>query len=134
FGTKAARGLALPGRRRTFDQVIGRPDFVMSQRFLLATGLIVVGAGAATIAMAASGVRPSCVTVTSDAFYRNYGYDHVVHVTNGCAGAVVCAVSTDVNPEPQRLSVPPKTTADVLTFRGSPARSFVPRVDCHEAR
>ena len=106
----------------------------MSQKLLLATGFIAVGVGAATIALAAAGVRPSCVTVTSDAFYRNYGYDHVVHVANGCAGAVACAVSTDVSPEPQQLTVPAKTTADVLTYRGSPARVFAPRVDCHDAR
>jgi hypothetical protein len=75
----------------------------------------------------------SCVGVSSQALYRNYGYDHVVHLVNRCNDDAVCEVSTDVNPEPSHATVPAKGEVDVLTFRGSPARTFTPRVKCHSA-
>lgn len=72
----------------------------------------------------------ACVVVQGDARYRNYGYDHVVIVRNGCDRKAICDVSTNVNPEPARVEVPAGSAAEVLTFRGSPAREFVPRATC----
>jgi hypothetical protein len=73
---------------------------------------------------------PECVQVSSEAIYRNMGYDHIVHIANTCDEAAVCVVSTNVNPEEQQVTVPAKERTDVLTFRGSPARTFVPHVAC----
>jgi hypothetical protein len=71
----------------------------------------------------------ACVEAWGEVRYRS-GYDHIVHVRNGCEKPVLCAVSTNVNPDPQKVTVPPKEEIEVLTFRGSPAREFVPKVDC----
>lgn len=79
---------------------------------------------------APQGGLPSCVTVKATARYRNYGYDHVVHVLNGCDRSASCEVSTDVNPTPQVVTVSPKEATEVITFVGSPSRVFTPRVTC----
>lgn len=72
----------------------------------------------------------ACVEAWGESRYRNLGYDHIVHVRNLCEKAVLCAVSTNVNPTPENVTVPSKEEVEVLTFRGSPAKSFVPKVDC----
>jgi hypothetical protein len=72
----------------------------------------------------------TCVRVSAEARYRGLGYEHVVHLENGCDKDVVCLVATDVNPEQQTVSVPPGVAADVITFIGSPSREFVPHVTC----
>lgn len=73
---------------------------------------------------------PACVSWRKEAHDSGAGYDHLVHVRNGCDAPVTCAVSTNVNPEPQRVRVQPGHEEAVLTFRGSPAYEFTPRVDC----
>jgi hypothetical protein len=73
---------------------------------------------------------PACVSFWGEAQYRGYGYYHVVHLMNGCERPAACDVSTDVNPDPERVVVPAKEQTDVVTFRGSPAREFVPHVEC----
>jgi len=73
---------------------------------------------------------PACVTVRSEVRYRAYGYDHLVHLKNGCPKAAKCTVTTNVNPTPIRVIVPPGKTTTVLTFKGSPARRFTPKVSC----
>lgn len=70
-----------------------------------------------------------CVKHTVQARFIS-GYDHLVHLTNGCSRAAICQVSTDVNPEPQSVSLAVGASATVLTFRGSPARTFRAKVDC----
>ena len=74
--------------------------------------------------------RVGCVDAWGEARYRNYGYDHVVHLRSRCRVRVVCEVSTNVNPKPVRASVPAGESVEVLTFRGSPARDFTPNVSC----
>lgn len=71
-----------------------------------------------------------CIQVRAEARYRALGYDHVVHIANACAAPADCVVSTDVNPDPQRVIVPGGAQIETLTFMGSPARVFVPRVTC----
>ena len=75
--------------------------------------------------------KATCVQVHAEARYRNYGYDHIVIVRNGCDKKALCDVSTNVNPEPVRVEVPAGGATEVLTFRGSPAREFTPRATCH---
>lgn len=71
-----------------------------------------------------------CVEVWGEARYRNYGYDHIVHLKSHCPTAASCDVSTNVNPEAVRAVVLPQQHLEVLTFRGSPAREFIPRAEC----
>jgi hypothetical protein len=88
---------------------------------------------AAAFARAASADAPSpaaCIHTMAEARYGAYGYNHIVHVANSCAVPAECLVSTDVNPEQQKVSLPPRGAADVNTFLGSPAREFKPKVTC----
>lgn len=71
-----------------------------------------------------------CVRYWAEARYRNYGYDHIVHLGNGCAKVAICDVATNVNPTPIRVRLQPDELREVLTFRGSPAQEFVPHVSC----
>jgi hypothetical protein len=73
---------------------------------------------------------PDCVDVWGEARYRNYGYDHLVHVANHCAEPVRCDVWTSVNPARISVTVAAHDSKEVLTFRGSPAREFVPGAEC----
>lgn len=72
----------------------------------------------------------SCVEAWPEVRYRNYGYDHIVHLLSHCEVRAHCAVSSDVNPEPIDVLVPPREHIQVLTFRGSPASQFTPKVVC----
>ncbi len=73
---------------------------------------------------------PACVQVTTDSRYVPYGYNHVVVLRNGCSRTAVCRVATDVNPEPQSVTVPASTALEVTTFMGSPSATFVAHVTC----
>ena len=72
----------------------------------------------------------ACIRIRPEARYGAYGYNHIVHLTDVCASAAECDVSTDVNPEPTHVSVPARSAIEVNTFLGSPARTFVPKVAC----
>lgn len=71
-----------------------------------------------------------CVRYWGEARYRGLGYDHEVHVVNDCDQAVVCAVSTNVDPHPYDVTVSPARHAVVITRKGSPSRSFTANVAC----
>ena len=73
---------------------------------------------------------PACVAIKTASRYVPYGYNHVVIVTNGCARAATCQVSTDVNPEPRSVDVPASQTVEVTTFMGSPSSTFTAKVTC----
>jgi hypothetical protein len=73
---------------------------------------------------------PACIGVTKEARYVPYGYNHVVVVRNGCSKAASCTIATDVNPQPTSVDVASGATVEVLTFTGSPAQTFTPRVGC----
>lgn len=72
----------------------------------------------------------ACVRVRPEARYRNLGYDHIVHLDSGCDRDAFCDVSTDVNPAVQRVVAPARRSVEVVTFIGSPARVFSPKVSC----
>lgn len=72
----------------------------------------------------------TCVRAWPEARYRNYGYDHIVHVLSRCRLRAICDVSTSVRPEPIRVRIAPREHQRVLTFRGSPRRQFIPNVQC----
>ena len=96
-------------------------------------GLIVAAASAPAESPPADGGAPaakSCVKWTTEVRYRPYGYDHLVHLENGCDKPARCQVKTNVNPEPVEVRVAPKQSATVVTFQGSPAREFTAQVSC----
>ena len=72
-----------------------------------------------------------CVYVRAEAPYRGSGYDHLVHLDNHCDKAAACHVSSDVNPDGEDTTVPPKSQTTVLLWRGSPASTFKAKVTCH---
>jgi hypothetical protein len=74
-----------------------------------------------------------CVLVTKSTPYGNAGYDHVVTLHNRCEHTMVCSVKTNVNPKPTSVSVPAKESVRVVTWRGSPARTFTADVKCRKA-
>lgn len=76
-------------------------------------------------------VAPRCATVTARATWRGYGYTHIVTLANQCDRAVVCQVSTNVDPSPRhRLEAEPGASASVVTRAGSPGHSVEARYDC----
>jgi len=101
---------------------------------LLVVGTTTVVASGASLAPSSIGAAATpdvpCVRVWGEARYRGLGYEHVVHLENGCEKPMVCDVATSVNPEPQRVALAPSEATAVITFVGSPAREFVPRVEC----
>jgi hypothetical protein len=74
----------------------------------------------------------SCIEAWTEARYRAYGYDHVVHIQNGCAYDALCVVSTNVRPQPQEIDVDSGQHVEVLTFKASPWRTFTAKVTCTE--
>jgi len=98
-------------------------------------GALAAGAGAPDTGAPDAGPTPapdapSCIAWRSEARYRNYGYDHIVEIRNGCSAAAECQVTTNVAPEPVGVRVGAGQTVEVLTFRGSPASAFKARVRC----
>ena len=73
-----------------------------------------------------------CVSHTTEARHV-MGYDHLVHIKNACESEATCKVSTDVNPEVQVVTITPGQTKTLLTFRGSPARTFKVSLECRLA-
>lgn len=71
-----------------------------------------------------------CVQVRTEAIYIPYGYDHHVHVTNGCDKAVRCEVTTSATPEATTVTLAPREHKDLVTFRGSPASAVNAKVKC----
>ena len=92
-----------------------------------------VGSGAALVPPAhplSDASPPSCVTFATEARFVGLAYNHIVHIANGCDAAKSCTVATDVNPERQAVTVPAGSTVSVVTFIGSPARTFAASVQC----
>ena len=107
----------LPSHRRRFI-VIG---------LLTALAVVVALFG---LSHAEPGQTPACVQFWPETRYRNYGYDHIVHVGNACHALAMCAVSSDVTPTPVRVEIKAGESMEVLIARGSPASEFTPRVEC----
>jgi hypothetical protein len=74
-----------------------------------------------------------CVAVRTEALYIVYGYDHHVHVTNGCDKAVRCEVTTSSNPDPTTITLAKGEHQDVVMFRSSPASAVNAKVKCKAA-
>jgi hypothetical protein len=91
-------------------------------------------AGAGTDAGTEGGANAAapreCVQSWPEARMQAYGYNHIVHLKNACDAPAECVVTTDVNPDPTKVSVPAKTETEINTYLGSPARVFTPKVVC----
>ena len=98
-------------------------------RWAITLGLLALAAPA----VAQRDAPQECARAEAIVRYGAQGYDHWVRVHNECEHAVLCDVSTDVNPSAETALVPAGGSRDVLTFRGSPARTFVPRLECHRS-
>jgi hypothetical protein len=83
---------------------------------------------------AAAQDTPECIRVTASARWAAAAYNHYVRVDNDCGSTARCQISTNVNPEPQTVTVAAGAHVEVLTNRGSPAREFTPRVSCEVER
>jgi hypothetical protein len=77
---------------------------------------------------------PPCIHFWSEARYRPFGYDHVVHIRSACSADARCKVTTDVNPEVLDATVPAHGEVEVITQVGSPAREFTAEVACRLAQ
>lgn len=98
-----------------------------------AAGLFAIGNQAAFAAPPkASPKLADCVQVRGEAYYASVGYDHLVHLKNGCKKAASCTVKTNVNPDAASVDLAPAEEKTVVTWRGSPAREFTPDVACVE--
>ncbi len=111
--------------------------------FLLVAGQTVAASGTATTLQTASAptdvpalpattalqTAEGCIEHRAEARYR-VGYDHLVHLRNLCNRRAECTIKTNVNPYPLHVTVNARSTKTVLTFRGSPARSFTATVEC----
>lgn len=71
-----------------------------------------------------------CISSAGEARYQGLGFDHVVRLSNGCAVPSECSVTTNVNPDAIKATVPPNQTVEVVTFRGSPASNFTHQAVC----
>ncbi len=103
----------------------------MRRRFIFAFVLLVVGLP--FLALAQNHV-PNCVEVTHQARWGAGAYNHVVRIQNRCDRRARCRVATDVNPQETAIEVAAGATEELITFLGSPARAFTPRVSCELVR
>jgi hypothetical protein len=74
--------------------------------------------------------QSSCLRSWPEARFGAMAYNHIVHIANSCTQDADCDVSTDVNPEVQKVTVASHSEVQVMTFLGSPARTFKPNVRC----
>jgi len=102
------------------------------KRVLVTTVLALSVAPLVALAQAA-GSRPDCVQAEGFVRWGASAYNHWVRVENHCARSARCRVSTDVDPQVQTVDVSAGETKEVLTYRGSPARTFTATVSCELA-
>ena len=79
-------------------------------------------------------LRGVLVPVVDLARYVGIGFEHRVYVKNACDKPAECVVTTDVNPEKMRGRVDANTIMTFITYRGSPASTFVASVQCELVR
>ena len=92
--------------------------------------LVTFGAMAPLRAETKAPVVATCVKSWGEVRARAYGYDHFVVMQSTCKKAAVCAVSSDVNPDAQSVSLTPGESTEVATSLGVPASTFLPKVVC----
>lgn len=79
---------------------------------------------------AAETTNTTCHSVSGEARYLAYGYNHVVTVTNTCDRPLRCLVWTNVDADKKELVVAPKSTGESVVRVGSPAQAFAAQGVC----
>lgn len=87
---------------------------------------------AATAAPPAPAAKGCMVQYTTESRYRGFGYEHIVHVENGCDVAVACEVHA--SHARRDVAVPAQRRRSVVVRQGSPAREFSAAVYCKPKR
>jgi len=102
------------------------------RRFVVVGLLVTLAAllGLFGVSHAELGQTPACIQFWPETRYRDFGYDHIIHLGNACQAPAICAVSSDVTPSPVRVEIKADESMEVLILRGSYAREFTPRVEC----
>jgi hypothetical protein len=93
-------------------------------------GAVFAGSQALAAPPVAGSAKLDCVAYQTEAYFASVGYDHLVHLTNNCAKAATCTVTTNVNPDAASVSLAPGEKQTIVTWRGSPAREFTADVSC----
>jgi hypothetical protein len=94
-----------------------------------------LGAAAPGLAQPPAPTGSAClIRYWTEARARYPGYDHLVHIHNGCDLAVACTIHTNVMPKPLSTTVGAQSRVAVMTYRGSPARRFNASVYCQPTR
>jgi hypothetical protein len=75
-----------------------------------------------------------CVSVREEAIYGAYGYDHHVHLHNGCDKPMKCKITSSANPAGVEQALIADEKRDVMLFRGSPASEVSASVQCEPAK
>ena len=104
----------------------------MTIRRLFPLALLAASLGAASglHAETKSPKPATCVKFHGEVRARAYGYDHFVALESSCPKVATCAVSSDVNPEAQNVTIDPAQATEVATSLGVPASTFTPHVTC----
>lgn len=71
-----------------------------------------------------------CVHYWPETRYRDYAYDHVVHLSSDCHRVASCTVATNQSPKAVVVAVAPGEHVEVVTLRGSELPEFTPKVEC----
>jgi hypothetical protein len=95
-----------------------------------ALALVTLAVAGASASASAEGTQASCIKFWGETRYGALAYNHIVHIANSCAATADCSVSTDVNPEAQQIAIEGNSSVEVMTFMGSPSRTFKPKVTC----
>lgn len=96
---------------------------------ILAPLVLIVGVALGGVAVAEPRT-PDCLRSWPEVRYRNFGYDHIVHIANECRARAFCAVSSDVTLAPIEVEVPAFGQLEVMICRGCASREFTPRLTC----
>ncbi len=78
------------------------------------------------------GDRPPCVVIYPHSWNAGPGWNHLVTVTNHCAYAVHCQITTNANPAPTMADVAAGGEETVNTFLYSPIQGFQPTANCSQ--
>ncbi len=73
---------------------------------------------------------PTCIVHKKASRVRDGGYDHIVRITNSCAGDAQCTVYADSNPNRSSVLVKAATTQAVVVARQAHSSYFIPTVSC----
>jgi hypothetical protein len=70
------------------------------------------------------------VSHSKEVRYRPFGYDHIVHISNGCDVTVACRIRASSRSGEMQVDVPAHKRVSVTVKTGSPAREFSVAVYC----